>query len=116
MSEAGETCRVDIWLWRARFFRTRALAARRVADGDVRLSRGGVETRLDKPSRAVHCGDCLVVAQGERQTVVRIEALGARRGPAPEARALYRALTEPVRNRPGEAGSRSSTSWSERPG
>jgi ribosomal 50S subunit-recycling heat shock protein len=57
-----------------------------------------------------------VLALGERRTSVRIEALGARRGPASEARALYRALAEPVRNRPGEAGSRSSTSWSERPG
>jgi ribosome-associated heat shock protein Hsp15 len=116
VSEAGETCRIDVWLWRARFFKTRALAARRVEEGDVWLTRGGAETRLDKPSRAVRCGDCLVVAQGERRTSVRIEALGARRGPAPEARALYRALTEPVRNPRVEAESRSSPSWSERPG
>jgi len=100
VSESAEGCRVDVWLWRARFFKTRNLAARMVADGRVRLSRGGAEIRLDKPGRTVRCGDGLVLAFGGRRVAVRIEALGARRGPAPEARALYRMLDDPARKAP----------------
>ena len=96
MNEAAETCRVDVWLWRARFFKTRSLAARVVAEGAVRLVRGGASSRLDKPSRAVRCGDALTFFLGERWVAVRIEALGERRGPAPEARTLYCALDDPA--------------------
>lgn len=90
MSE--ESCRVDVWLWRARFFKTRSLAARFVEDGRVRLTRDGTETRLDKPSRSVKVGDGLVFAIGGRLIAVAVEALGERRGPASEARALYSPL------------------------
>lgn len=90
-----ESCRVDVWLWRARFFKTRSLAARAVEDGRVRLVRSGQETRLDKPSRAVRPGDGLVFALGGRLTAIRVEALGDRRGPAPEARGLYGPLETP---------------------
>ena len=90
MSE--EACRIDVWLWRARFFKTRALAARAVEDGRIRLSRAGQDSRLDKPSRSVKPGDGLVFVLGGRLTAVRVEALGDRRGPAPEARALYAPL------------------------
>ena len=85
--------RVDVWLWRARFFKTRALAARVVEEGRVRLHRAaGGEVRLDKPSRCVRPGDGLVFALGGRLTAVRVEALGERRGPPGEARALYAPL------------------------
>ena len=92
---ADEAVRVDVWLWRARFFKTRALAARFVEAGRVRLSsaaRGQV--RLDKASRCVRPGDGLVFALGERIVAVRIAALGERRGPAEEARGLYRPLDD----------------------
>ena len=94
MSEAADACRIDVWLWRARFFKTRSLAARIVDDGGVRLSRGTGVTPLDKPSRMVRPGDGLVLAFGDRRAALRIEALGARRGPAPEARALYSVADE----------------------
>ena len=84
-----EAVRIDVWLWRARFFKSRALAARMVEDGRVRLTRAGVETRLDKPSRTVRPGDALVFALGGRVTSIVVEALGERRGPASEARELY---------------------------
>jgi len=87
-------CRIDVWLWRARFFKTRSLAARIVEDGGVRLARGGARTPILKPSRAVRCGDVLTFAQGARWLAVKVEALGARRGPAPEARALYSLLPD----------------------
>ena len=101
MNEPAEGCRVDVWLWRARFFKTRNLAARMVADGRVRLSRGGAEIDLDKPGRTVRRGDGLVLSLGGRALAVKIEALGARRGPAPEARALYRVLDDPAHGAPG---------------
>jgi ribosome-associated heat shock protein Hsp15 len=93
MSE--ESCRIDVWLWRARFLKTRSLAAAFVEDGRVRLIRAGQTTRLDKPSRSVRPGDGLVFAIGGRLVAVRVEALGERRGPAPEARGLYAELPVP---------------------
>ncbi|MEI6440537.1 MAG: RNA-binding S4 domain-containing protein [Alphaproteobacteria bacterium] len=87
MSEAS--VRSDVWLWRARFFKTRSLAARFVDEGRVRLTRSGQESRLDKCARPVKPGDQLVFANGGRIFAVRVEALGDRRGPPDEARALY---------------------------
>ena len=84
-----DAVRIDVWLWRARFFKSRALAAKFVEDGRVRLTRAGAETRLDKPSRSVRPGDALVFALGGRVTSVVVEGLGDRRGPASEARTLY---------------------------
>jgi ribosome-associated heat shock protein Hsp15 len=55
----------------------------------VRLSRAGQLTRLDKASRSVRPGDELIFVLSERVFSLRIEALGDRRGPAPEARSLY---------------------------
>lgn len=79
------TIRLDKWLWHARFFKTRSLAARTVADGRVRLN----GARTDKPARAVGAGDVLTFAQGKAIRVVRILAPGSRRGPATEAALLY---------------------------
>ncbi len=87
MAEGG--CRLDVWLWRARFFRTRTLAAREIEAGRIRIIRRGEAQRSDKPARAVAPGDEMVFAIAGRLTALRIEALGARRGPAAEARGLY---------------------------
>jgi ribosome-associated heat shock protein Hsp15 len=84
-----EPCRIDVWLWRARFFKTRSLAARFVEEGRVRLTRSGAETRLDKASRTIRPADLLVFAVGGRLVSVRVEDVGQRRGPAAEARGLY---------------------------
>jgi ribosome-associated heat shock protein Hsp15 len=93
MSTHDLTCRIDVWLWRARFFKTRGLAAEMVEAGKIRLTRPGQEAvRLDKPSRSVRPGDALVFALDGRLTAVRVEAIGERRGPASEARALYSEL------------------------
>jgi len=90
-------CRIDVWLWRARFFKTRALAAGAVEEGRIRLTRvDGSQIRLDKASRAVRAGDSLIFAQAGRLHAVRIAALGARRGPAAEARALYDLMDPPA--------------------
>ncbi len=81
--------RIDVWLWRARFAKSRSLAAALVERGAVRLTHNGSETRLDKPSRCVHVGDSLTFARNGRVSTVQVEDLGERRGPASEARALY---------------------------
>ncbi len=90
-----DACRIDVWLWRARFFKTRSLAARIVEEGGVRLTRGGARTPVHKASRTVRSGDVLAFAQGPRWLAVKVEALGERRGPAPEARTLYSVMDEP---------------------
>jgi ribosomal 50S subunit-recycling heat shock protein len=89
---SDEAVRADVWLWRARFCKTRSLAARLIDEGRVRLARAGQESRLDKPARPVKVGDALVFAIGGRLVAVRIEAIGARRGPPAEARMLYSEL------------------------
>jgi ribosomal 50S subunit-recycling heat shock protein len=91
---SDDACRADVWLWRARFFKTRSLAARLIGEGRVRVTRAGAETRLDKPSRALKPGDEVVFALGGRLVAVRVEATGERRGPAAEARTLYSPLQE----------------------
>ena len=89
------SARVDIWLWHARFFKTRALAAEMVSKKKIRLTHQGRQVRLDKPSRSVHVGDEVMFTIGGRITRVRVLQMGERRGPAVEARALYDDLSPP---------------------
>ena len=88
----NERQRVDVWLFRARLAKTRAAAARLVGEGGVRLVHAGRARRLEKASAEVEAGDALVFPQRGRLFAVRVQALGARRGPAVEARALYSEL------------------------
>ena len=87
-----EACRADVWLWRARFFKTRTLAAKFVDEGRVRHTRAGQEGRLDKPARTIRIGDILVFAVGGRIVAIQVQSLGERRGPPAEARGLYSPL------------------------
>ncbi|SLN73838.1 Heat shock protein 15 [Roseivivax jejudonensis] len=91
MAEASPRLRVDKWMWHARFFKTRSLAAKVVTAGNVRLN----GTRIAKASVAVGAGDVLTFPQSRDVRVVRVVALGERRGPAPEAKALYDDLSPP---------------------
>ncbi|MBU1374501.1 MAG: RNA-binding S4 domain-containing protein [Alphaproteobacteria bacterium] len=92
MSGEVDACRADVWLWRARFFKTRAMAAKFVEGRRVRLTRSGLEHRLDKAARPIKVGDQLVFALGGRLITIVVVAMGDRRGPAEEARALYSTL------------------------
>ncbi|MGE3304048.1 MAG: RNA-binding S4 domain-containing protein [Hyphomonadaceae bacterium] len=87
MSEEG--ARIDVWLWRARFFKSRALAAQAAAEGRIRLTRGVQSAAVAKASARVRPGDGLTLWFDGALRTVSIVALGARRGPAAEARALY---------------------------
>jgi ribosome-associated heat shock protein Hsp15 len=88
---AAPHLRLDKWLWQARFFKSRALAAEMIEAGSVRVN----GTRISRPGRDVSTGDVLTFPQGTRIRVVRILALGQRRGPATEAQALYFDLEPP---------------------
>ena len=90
------TMRLDKWLWQTRFFKTRGMAAKVVQDGRVRLD-GEATT---KPHRAVGEGDVLTFPQGRTVRVIRILGLPVRRGPAPEAQALYDDISPPPAPRP----------------
>ena len=91
MAEAPAKLRVDKWLWQARFFKTRSLAGKVAADGGLRIN----AARCAKAAQTVAAGDVLTFPQGRIVRVVRIEALGTRRGPAAEAQALYTDLAPP---------------------
>jgi ribosome-associated heat shock protein Hsp15 len=89
MSEPGQ--RIDKWLWVARFFKTRAVAAALCEAKRVRVS-GRV---VDKAHSLVRVGDVLTFPFGNTIMVARVDALAERRGPASAARLLYRDLTGP---------------------
>jgi len=98
-SEAGElgskqedggtqSQRLDKWLWFVRVVKTRTLAATLVSSGKVRLNR----LRVAKPSQTVRVGDVVTVAVHRNVRVLRVVALGERRGPASEASTLFEEL------------------------
>ena len=76
--------RLDKWLWAARFYKTRGLAADEIGRGRV-----NVNDQAAKASRELKPGDLVQLRQGAVQRVVEVVALSAMRGPAPQAQALY---------------------------
>ncbi|MEZ5775177.1 MAG: RNA-binding S4 domain-containing protein [Hyphomicrobiaceae bacterium] len=98
--EPGGPQRLDKWLWFARVVKTRTLAAKLVADGRVRVNR----ERTDKPSQPVKPGDVLTISVHRSIRVLEIVGIGRRRGPAPEAQALYVDRTPPASREDGAAG------------
>lgn len=84
--------RIDVWLFRARFAKTRAEAARLIGEGGARIVHDGVARRLEKPSVEVTAGDALLFQHRGKLVAIRIEGLGHRRGPPAEARLLYSEL------------------------
>jgi ribosome-associated heat shock protein Hsp15 len=96
LSDEKQKLRVDKWLWHARFFKSRSLAAQVVSAGHVRIN----SNKISKPSHNVASGDVLTFPQGNLVRVVRMIAPGTRRGPAPEAQALYEDMTPVQEKRP----------------
>jgi ribosome-associated heat shock protein Hsp15 len=77
--------RIDKWLWHARFYKTRALAAQAAQSGRVRRN----DARVEKAGLEIKIGDILTLRRGREVVVVRVLGCGVRRGPANEAQALY---------------------------
>ena len=90
--------RLDKWLWHARFFKTRTLAAKVASGGHVRVN----ANKVSKPSTAVVAGTVLTFPQGNQIRVIKIVELGTRRGPAGEAQTLYEDLSPPEEKIPQE--------------
>lgn len=89
---SGESIRLDKWLWFARFFKSRSMASTQCLNSKVRVD-GAVVT---KAHFAVRPGHVLTFVQGNHVRVVKVLALGTRRGPAPEAQQLYEDLAPPT--------------------
>lgn len=81
----SEKLRLDKWLWQARFFKSRTLAAELVHGSHLRLN----GQRVTKPGATVVSGDTLTFPQGDRIRLIRVLDIGLRRGPATEAQRLY---------------------------
>jgi len=97
MAGAGDdagTMRIDKWLWAARFFKTRAIAADAVDGGKVHLN----DERV-KRAKNVRVGDELQIRQGPYESRVVVRDLSERRGPATEATTLYEERAESIAER-----------------
>lgn len=86
--------RLDKWLWAARFFKTRSLAAEAVEGGKVHIN-----SNRAKPSHQVRAGDELKIRRGPYEWVVVVRGVLLKRGPASEAQSLYQETEESKRNR-----------------
>lgn len=93
-TDREQAVRLDIWLWAARFFKTRRLAADAIKGGKVTVNGG-----KGKPAKEVRPGQRIAVTKGPYEFVVDVEALAERRGPATEAEALYTETPESVERR-----------------
>lgn len=87
--------RLDKWLWQARFFKTRTLAAKFVSDGNVRITRSDNTQRADKPSTTIRPGDTIVFTRNDQLRIIYILNCAERRGPASEAQTLYEDRSPP---------------------
>ena len=97
MIEKDELVRIDIWLWAARFFKTRSLATKAVNGGKVHLN----GTRV-KPSKAIKAGDRLLIHKGTLEFYIEVLGVNSVRRPAKEAQQLY-AETEESRQKREES-------------
>jgi ribosome-associated heat shock protein Hsp15 len=86
--------RADVWLWAARFFKTRSLAKQAIDGGKVELNGSAC-----KPAKTVLVGDQLRITRGEERLVVAVAGLAEKRGPAPEAQKLYAETEESIAER-----------------
>ena len=100
-SALTEKLRLDKWLWAARFFKTRSLAAQAIEGGKVKLNGQRV-----KPAKELHVGDIVDIHLGDDAWQVTVRELSARRGPAEVARKLYEESEESLARRQAQAATR----------
>ncbi|HEX7081864.1 MAG TPA: RNA-binding S4 domain-containing protein [Gammaproteobacteria bacterium] len=90
-ADGAEALRIDRWLWCARFYKTRSLAAQAVKGGHVR-----VNGQRAKPAREVRVGDILSITKDDLEREVTVAGIPSRRGPAPEAARCYVETAESI--------------------
>jgi ribosome-associated heat shock protein Hsp15 len=90
----GEPVRIDKWLWAARFFKTRGLAAEAVAGGKVEVNGDRA-----KASRIVRVGDTISIRRGLYEWTIVVKDITRLRGPASQAQKLYQETAESIRKR-----------------
>jgi ribosome-associated heat shock protein Hsp15 len=88
----AERMRIDVFLWRARFFKARSQATEAIETTGARIERDGQVRRIDKPATPVAPGDLLSFVAPSGNRLVRILLLPKRRGPPAEAALCYEAL------------------------
>ncbi|MES2262807.1 MAG: S4 domain-containing protein [Pseudomonadota bacterium] len=93
----NDPVRIDKWLWAARFFKTRSLAADAVDTGKVKLDGERV-----KPAKVLHLGDKLAIDNGADRWDVLVLGLSDKRGGAPVARLLYEESADSIARRDAE--------------
>lgn len=84
--------RIDKWLWCARRFKSRTLAARFVEEAHVRVTRDGVTRRIDRASFQLRIGDQVSFLLGEKPVLLTVAGFADRRGSPAAARALYQGV------------------------
>lgn len=95
---ADDRQRIDRWLFFARVVKSRSLAAKLAQSGRVRIN----GNKIDQPSRPVVADDVLTITLDRKVLVLKVVAVGERRGPYEEARRLYEDLSPPpVKSDPG---------------
>ncbi|MDA8708781.1 S4 domain-containing protein [Hellea sp.] len=85
-----ESCRLDVWLYRTRIFKTRSLANKMILAGKIRVTRNGHTVRTRKPGLHIKPGENVTFMRGQKLMHIEMLKVGTRRGPAPEAQSLYR--------------------------
>jgi len=93
-NDGDEEVRLDKWLWAARFFKTRSLAAEAVTGGKI-----DINGERAKASRIVRLGDKLCVRRGLYEWTIVVKNVSRLRGPAPQAQLLYDETEDSVRKR-----------------
>lgn len=94
--DVQESVRIDIWLWRARFFKTRTLSSDHIVKRGVRLTRNGLTRKVNKPGVTLTRDDMVTFGRAGHIKTVKVLNLGVRRGPASEAALLYEVLEKGV--------------------
>jgi ribosome-associated heat shock protein Hsp15 len=94
----NEEVRLDKWLWAARFFKTRSLAAEAITGGKIEIN-----GERAKPSRVVRLGDKLNIRRGPFEWTIIVKQVSRRRGPAPQAQLLYEETEDSRRKREAAA-------------
>ena len=95
MVEERQKIRIDKWLWYARFFKSRSLSSKHITQNGIRLN----GRKIQKPAELVFAGDEITFNVGLTIKVIEVLLCGSRRGPAIEARLLYREKVSPVSTR-----------------